>query len=122
MAKEYQQGPSAAAALNSYGVSRDSIEGLYYKYEYEDKDAEGNTQYHFISTGGENVPRVVVCKFTWLDEWDFVMLPSRTPAGWQYLETNKEEWEQAFIAWIKSPNYDGRSLSPIYEVYVPKKP
>lgn len=122
MAKEYQQGPSVEAALSSSTISTDRIHGLYYKFEYQDRDSEGNTRYHFISTGGENVPKVVVCKFTWFDEWDFVTLPSRTPAGWQYIDDNREEWKQAFIAWVKSPNYDGRKLSPNYEVHVPKKP
>ncbi|MDY2788240.1 MAG: hypothetical protein SOU05_02385 [Atopobium sp.] len=121
LAKEYQQGPSVEAAMNSYAISRDEMHGLYYKFVYEDKDAEGNTRYHFISTGGENVPKVVVCKFLWFDRWSFIMLPSRTPAGWQYRNDNKEEWKQAFIAWIKSPNYDGRNLAPNYEVYVPRE-
>ncbi|MDY4522781.1 MAG: hypothetical protein SPD80_04235 [Atopobium sp.] len=123
LAKEYQEGPSVQAALDSNSVGYDRpLYGLTYKFEYEDKDDEGNTQYHFISTRGENVPKVIVCKFLWFDELSFVMLPSRTPAGWQYIKNNENEWEEAYIKWIKSPNYDGRKLPPEYQKYVPKKP
>lgn len=121
LVKEYQQGPSVEAAMDSSAVSGDEIHGLYYKFVYEDKDAEGNARYHFISTGGENVPKAVIARFEWNDSWTWTVLPQYHPGGWYYNTEDLDEWKRAFIAWIKSPNYDGRYLSPNYEVYVPKK-
>ncbi|WP_028264523.1 hypothetical protein [Atopobium fossor] len=114
---EYAKGSSAAAAMGSPTMQSDAHYGFIYKLEYEDKDEEGNTQYHFISTGGENVPKVVVAKFYWQDRWSWEVFPTYHPAGWYYYTVNHEEWEIAFIRWIKSPDYDGRELPYEYQEY-----
>ncbi|MDY4522779.1 MAG: hypothetical protein SPD80_04225 [Atopobium sp.] len=122
LVKEYQEGPSVQAAVDSANIAYDRpLYGLTYKFEYEDKDAEGNTQYHFISTGGENVSKVLRAKFKWRDSWSWKMLPDYHPAGWYYGVANYEEWEEAFIKWIKSPNYDGRKLPYEYQEYAYKQ-
>ncbi|WP_028264522.1 hypothetical protein [Atopobium fossor] len=117
---EYQLGPNAWAAANQGTFDYDRREyGLEYKLEYEDKDSEGNVRYHFISTGGENVPKVITAEFEWQDEWSVeLMLPVYHPAGWYYYGADdRDEWEEAFIKWIESPTYDGRELPYKYRKY-----
>ncbi|WP_028264521.1 hypothetical protein [Atopobium fossor] len=119
---DYVRGPSIQAAMESPTMQSDAHYGFIYKLEYEDKDEEGNTQYHFISTGGENVPKVITAEFEWQDEWSVeLMLPVYHPAGWYYYTVNEDEWEIAFIRWIKSPDYDGRELPYGYQEYVPER-
>ncbi|WP_028264524.1 hypothetical protein [Atopobium fossor] len=101
---EYQLGPNAWAAAGSIP----SGYGIEYKFEYEDKDSEGNVRYHFISTRGENIPMVLTAEFEWQDEWSVqMMIPTLYPAGWHYVVSNEKEWLDALEAWENKSVYHG---------------
>ena len=97
----YLEGPSAEAALDSCTMRwHREAPGITYRFLYEDADGEGRVRYHYVSTGGGDISLVLTCDFLWLGSFDAF---DYRPAGWNYVHSNSEEWEEA---------YYGRSLRP----------
>ena len=95
----YLGGPSAEAALDSCTMRwHREAPGITYRFLHEDTDGEGRVRYHYVSTGGGDIPLALTCEFLWLGSFDAFDYRS---AGWNYVHSNSEEWEEA---------YYGRSL------------
>ena len=92
-------GPSAEGALDSCTMRRHrEAPGITYRLPCRDGDGEGRVRYHYVSTGGGDIPLALTCEFLWLGSFDAFDYRS---AGWNYVHSNSEEWEEA---------YYGRSL------------